>query len=108
MLSLPTALVISNSPILLATVHGVLSDRYQIATRTWTALIEQPLQSAQLVIVDVTNISADAALAILAPAFPRARMVTCSLLHDEVHVYTTGRDGARMEQALPSLLELAS
>lgn len=107
LLSLPIALVISNSPILCLTVSAVLAERYRTTSRTWTALIEEPLQAAELVVVDVTSISADAALSILAPALPRARMVMCSLLEEEVCVYAPGREGMRVATALPSLLALS-
>lgn len=105
---LSRALIISDFPIIAATAHAVFDGRYNVEDCSWTAYIEEPARSADLVIVDVTAIATDTALALLARSLPEARVVVCSLHHNEVQVYRIGQDGPIVEGAFPSLLALAA
>jgi DNA-binding NarL/FixJ family response regulator len=105
---MPTALVISDFPIIAATARAVFDQRYAVEACSWTAYIEQPERQADLVVVDVTAITTDTALNLLARALPAARIVVCSLHQNEVQVYRIGQDGPIIEAAFPSLLSLAA
>jgi hypothetical protein len=104
---LPTALTISNYPIVCTTMGAFFQKRYRIASCNWNMLVDKRVPEAELVILDVTSISRDAALKTLAPVLPEARVVCCSLLYDEVQVYRPGPAGFTMERDLPTLLALA-
>jgi hypothetical protein len=103
-----TALVVSDFPIVAETVNIVFRDRYRIVVRTWNSYVEHPQVDAELVIVDVTTVERDIALALVARMLPRARVVVCSLHRNEVEVYRIDPSGVQTEGAFPSLLSLRS
>jgi len=107
MFSLPIALTISNYPIVCSTIGAFFQRRYRIASCSWNMLVDRVVPHADLVILDVTCISRDAALKALVPVLPEARVVCYSLLYDEVQVYRPGPAGFTMERDLPTLLALA-
>lgn len=104
----PTALIISDFPIITATARAVFEGRYQVESIGWAAYTQQPNRQADLLVIDVTAMSAESALALLARKFPRARVVVCSLHHNEVEVYRIEAGGPVIEGAFPSLLALAA
>jgi len=103
----PTAHIISDFPIFIATANAVLRHRYTIHIKSWAEYAEQPVQRSDLLVVDVTRISAQRALAYIACDLSEARIVLCSLHRNEVDVYRVGRNGFMVEGAFPSLLALA-
>jgi hypothetical protein len=104
----PIALVISDFPIVAATAKSVLQDRYDVVTRSWTAYAWEPVREAELVIVDVTTMSPDAALALIGSQLPEARLVAFSLHSNEVQVYRVRTGGLAKEGRFPSLFALVA
>jgi hypothetical protein len=107
MISSPTALIISDYPIVLMAARAVFRHRYQVIARTWQAYAEQPLHDAELAVADVTTVPQPVALALLSQSIPHAGIAVCSMLHNEVEVYRLDSTGLRVERALPNLLALA-
>jgi len=107
MLSQPTAHIISDFPIFIATADAVLRGRYTVEKRSWAEYADHPVQRSDLRVVDVTKIPAQRALASIACDLSEARIVLCSLHRNEVEVYRIGRNGFMVEGAFPSLLALA-
>jgi hypothetical protein len=106
MFSPPIALTVSNYPIVCRTMGAFFQKRYRSASCNWNMLLDRLVPEAELVILDVTSMSKDAALKALARVLPRAQVVCCSLLFDEVQVYRPSPAGFTMERNLPTLLAL--
>jgi len=104
----PTALIVSNLPILTAAAKSVLADHYQVVSRTCNGFVVAPVSSADLVIVDVTTADSRTALALVSQIEKCNRVVLCSLHENEVDVYEIGNEGLKNRGALPSLLDLVA
>ena len=104
----PTALVISNLPILSAAVTSILDGRYRTVACTWGGFAVAPVAEADLVVVDVTTADSRAALALLARINRCDQVVLCSLHENEVDVYRIGDGGLTHRGALPSLLDVVA
>lgn len=104
----PTALVISNFPIVGRTAGEALNAKYEVIPVTWANFIAEETPHASLMIVDVTGANAESSLKAMTVALPQARVVICSLHHNEVAVYRLHSDGFAHEGALRSLLELVA
>lgn len=103
---MPVALVISDFPIISATARKAFERRYVVLTVTWREYAENRPEHADLVVVDVTTVAVQSALASLRHLAPPFGIVVCSLHHNEVHVYRVGPDGPEIESSLASLLEV--
>lgn len=104
----PTALVISDFPIVGRTAGEALSTKYQVIPVTWAEFVTEKTPYVSLMIVDVTDTDAESSLKAITLALPQARVVICSLHHNEVAVYRLCSEGFAHEGALRSLLELVA
>lgn len=104
----PSALIVTDFPIIAAAAEAALVHTYQFSSTTWPAFVERAAEGADIIIVDVTTIDVEAALASLAPMLPTTRVVVFSLHQNEVKVYDVGQHGLRATGELPSLLALAA
>lgn len=100
------ALVISDLPIFGSTVQRVLDDEWEVVMQDWFAFARTPLHRAQLVILDLTEMYREAALAMLRHRVDSGWVVICSLHRNEVEVYKLDSAGMVDEGILPSLLSL--
>lgn len=105
---MPTALIISDFPILGMTAEGVLRSRYSVVVNSWSTFVSNAFEQSDLVVVDVTSYETETALALLTWLLPDAKVVVCSLHRNEVEVYRVERDGFKSEELLPSLFALAA
>ena len=105
---MPTVLVISDYPIVSATVEYVLQPSHRVLRRTWSSSGWHTLGEIDLVIVDVTSGAGDTVLTDVAGALPGARLVAFSLHTNEVHLYSLSVNGLVREGSLPSLLALSA
>jgi hypothetical protein len=104
----PSLLIISDFPIVVASAEMVFGDRFRVVKRTWAQYAACPERDANLVVVDVTTVSAELALGALTPLLPMARVAVCSLHRNEVELYRVDADGLCAEGAVPSLLALVA
>ena len=104
----PSLLIISDFPIVAASAVTVFGYRFRVTKSSWAQYAARPVREADLVVVDVTTVSADVALAVLTRLLPEARVAVCSLHRNEVEVFRVGPNGLRSEGAVPSLLELVA
>jgi hypothetical protein len=106
--TLPNALVVSDFPIIQHAVDAVFRHRYKIFVRGWGAFISEPDADAALIIADATTMDVAVALHLLSPLMPNARLVICSLHHNDVKVYRM-QDGVYDEVCTyASLLEVSA
>jgi hypothetical protein len=108
MIPSPPAIVISDFPIVARAVRSVLDGRYDVAVMSWKQYRAGPRQSAQLVVLDVTSVSLDAALPGLTRGIAPMRVAVCSLHRNEVTVYQLDDEGLTRAAELPNLLALSA
>lgn len=106
--SRPTAIVISDFPIIRKTVHDVLGEQYATRSVTWDGFLAETLDGLDLIIVDTTWVPTETALEFLRTRAEAARIAVCSLDQNEIEIYRRGNGGLDLEARLPSLLELSA
>jgi hypothetical protein len=104
----PTAIIISDFPIVAAAANAVFGKRYDVTATTWSEYVDRRIERVDLVVVDVTTLAAETALSLLMRALPETRVVVCSLHQNEVKVFHLGSDGLMSEGEFPSLLAFAA
>lgn len=101
---MPAALIVSDFPIIAATASQVFEGRYEVTSQSWATYMGDPVCAADIVIADSTTLPVEPILRLLQRTHPEARVIVCSLHHNEVQIYRTRAGDLVMEEALPSLL----
>jgi pantothenate kinase type III len=102
----PLAWIVSDFPISAQMLEALLSERFRVQRSSWR---QSPAidEGASLVVLDVTNVGADRAIAVLSELPVWTRVVVASLDRNEVGVYEVTSDGLTHRAEMPSLLDIA-
>jgi hypothetical protein len=106
--AVPTALIVSNYPILARAVASHIQSRYRVITTTWARYSSLQHVDADFVVLDTTLLNCEETRAVLSHASPGTRAATCSLHQNDVCVYRMERGGLKMEGRFPSLLAVTA
>jgi hypothetical protein len=102
--SAPTALVISDFPIISVTARAVFEARFDVTTCTWQESAGTSAHGFDLIVLDITTVTLETALGRAHAIASRADVVVCSLHRNEVEVYRPDVAAVQIPQTLPSLL----
>lgn len=104
---MPVATIVSDYPIVAASVKRMLADSHVVHGTTWTESEHGTMPSdADLVLLDVTHITGDRVLALVSRLLPHVRVLVMSLDRNQVDVYEISQQGLARQGELPSLLSL--
>ena len=106
-------LIADDHPVVRAGLKELLSGAFGKLAFTEAKTAQETIEMASkeewsLVILDVTHVTADVALACVAALHPDVQIVVASLDRNEIDVYRMSPDGLAREAELPSLLALPS
>lgn len=103
-----TALIITNFPILAASMAASVSERYEVRTRNWASLSAECIGDAELVIADLTDVPGNPVDALVPHVRDDASLVLCTLHGNEVLICRSRGGTLHQEDSLPSLLHFTA
>lgn len=103
---LPVALIVSDIPIMAASIVEALGGRYRVAGASWESFARQTQEPLDLVVIDVTSVPYDTALAFARSGLSQGCIIVCSLHCNQIDVYRTEARRLTKVANLPSLLSL--
>lgn len=102
------ASIVSDYPILAATAERMLSKRYEVHLATWAEYEHMSIRMPDLVILDVTHITGDRVLSLIAKLLPTVSVYITSLDRNQVDMYKINGDGLAHQGELPDLFALGA
>jgi hypothetical protein len=109
----PTALVISDYPIVSSMAGVVFRARYEIELTSWTEFVSWTWSGhsgcrPDVVVADITGIHVDAAMDALRHLPAGTSVFLCSLHENEVRVFRIAEAGPETQPSLPTLMAAAT
>lgn len=105
---MPIACIVSDFPIIAASAERMLAGTFTVYRYTWNEYSPEHWLVANLVLLDVTQITGDRVLDIVSQLPQEARILITSLDRNEVDVYEISHKGLARQGELPSLLSLGA
>lgn len=110
---MPTALVISDYPIVSSMARVVFRARYEIELTSWAEFVGWAWTGhsgsrPDIVVADITGIDIDAAMDALRHLPAGTSVFLCSLHENEVRVFRMAETGPETQPSLPTLMAAAT